>query len=128
MYTPHPGWAEGDKVGLAIIVPVNFPATGAPVVTGTPQEGEPLEADVSGITDDNGLDNAEFTYQWLAHGTPIGGAEASVYWPTAADVGSAISVQVSFTDDDAYDEGPFTSAETDAVEDSERCTWCGRPR
>ena len=114
-----PDWSVGDKVALAIIVPVNFPATGDVIVIGTPQEGEPLAADVSGISDDNGLDDAVYTYQWLKNGSEIEGAEASVYWPHASDVGSAISVQVSFKDDDGFTEGPLTSAQTAAVQDSD---------
>ena len=33
--------------------------------------GETLTADTSGIADGDGLDNAVFTYQWIAGGTDI---------------------------------------------------------
>ena len=45
---------------------VNSAATGAPIISGTVQVGETLTADTSGIEDAGGLDNAAFTYQWLA--------------------------------------------------------------
>ena len=45
----------------------NSPATGAPAITGTAQVGETLSADTSGISDDDGDDDADFEYQWLAN-------------------------------------------------------------
>jgi hypothetical protein len=38
---------------------------------------------------------ARLTYQWLRGGAPIAGATASVYTPTAADVGLVLSVEVT---------------------------------
>ena len=38
----------------------NNPATGAPVITGTPQVGEPLTADTSGIADADGLTGVSY--------------------------------------------------------------------
>ena len=52
----------------------NSPATGAPAIGGTAQVGETLTADTSGIADDDGLDNASFSYQWQADGADIAGA------------------------------------------------------
>ena len=45
------------------------------------------------------MDNAVFTYRWMAGGTDIDGATGSTYTLTADEVGTAISVWVSFTDD-----------------------------
>ena len=42
---------------------------------GTAQVGETLTADTTGITDDDGLDNATFSYQWLADDAEINGAD-----------------------------------------------------
>ena len=42
----------------------NTLATGAPTITGIARVGETLTADTSGISDDDGLDNATFSYQW----------------------------------------------------------------
>ncbi|MCP5417622.1 MAG: hypothetical protein H6965_11070 [Chromatiaceae bacterium] len=50
------------------------------------------------------------SYQWLRDGNPIGGATASSYTPTQADVGSAISVSASYTDDLGSAENLLSSA------------------
>ena len=92
----------------------NNPATGAPVISGTVQVGETLTADTSGVADEDGLDNAAFTYQWLAGDSDISGATGSTYALADADEGKAIKVKVSFTDDGGNDE-TLTSAATDAV-------------
>ena len=78
---------------------VNSPATGQPTISGTAQVGETLTADTSGIADEDGLDNAAFSYQWLADDTEVAGATGSTYTLVEADEGKAIKVQVSFTDD-----------------------------
>ena len=92
----------------------NTPATGAPTITGTAQVGETLTADTAGISDDDGLDNATFAYQWFADAAEINGATASSYTLVADDAGKAIKVRVSFTDDAGNDE-QLTSAVTGAV-------------
>ena len=92
----------------------NTPATGAPTITGTAQVGETLTANTSGIADEDGLEDATFSYEWLADGTAVSGATASAYTPVAADEGKAIKVEVSFTDDAGNGES-LTSAATAAV-------------
>ena len=99
---------------LEFTVPQNSAATGAPTISGTAQVGESLTASTSDISDANGLANASFTYQWLADDTDISGATTSSYTPVAGDVGKAIKVTVSFTDD-AGNEESVTSAATAAV-------------
>ena len=94
--------------------PPNTPATGAPSITGTAQVGETLTADITGIADDDGLDNATFAYQWFAADAEINGATASTYTLVDDDAGKAIKVRVSFTDDAGNDE-QLTSAATGAV-------------
>ena len=94
--------------------PPNTPATGAPTITGAAQVGGSLTADTTGISDDDGLDNAAFAYQWLAADAEINGATASSYTLVAADAGKAIKVRVSFADDGGNDE-QLTSAATSAV-------------
>ena len=64
--------------------------------------------------DADGLDNATFSYQWLADDAYISGATGSTYTLADADEGKAIKVRVSFTDD-AGNEETLTSAATDAV-------------
>ena len=59
--------------------PPNTPATGGPTITGTARVGETLTADTTGISDDDGLNNAAFAYQWLADDAEINGATDSTY-------------------------------------------------
>ena len=94
--------------------PANRPATGAPTISGTAQVTETLTADTSGIADEDGLDDATFSYQWLAGDADIQGATASAHTLTCADEGKAITVQVSFTDDAGHEEF-LTSTATAAV-------------
>ena len=104
------------SVGQAILVlgPLNSAASGAPTINGTAQVGEILTASTSSIADADGVANATFTYQWLADDTDISGATTSTYTLVAGDVGKAIKVKVSFTDDDGNAE-TLTSAATAAV-------------
>ena len=94
--------------------PPNTPSTGVPTISGAAQVGETLTADATGISDDDGLDNATFAYQWFAADAEINGATASSYTLIAADAGKAIKVRMSFTDDAGNDE-ELTSAATAAV-------------
>ena len=75
----------------------NSPATGAPTISGTAQVGKTLTADTSGISDEDGLDNAAFSYQWLIGDSDISGATGSTYTLADAHEGKAIKVKVSFT-------------------------------
>ena len=43
----------------------NTEATGAPTISGTAQVDETLTADVSSITDADGLTNVSYSYQWI---------------------------------------------------------------
>ena len=92
----------------------DVPATGAPVIMGTARVGETLTADTSGISDEDGLDSASYSYQWLAGDVEIADATGSTYTSVEADEGAAIKVRVSFTDD-AGNEESLTSKATDAV-------------
>ena len=94
--------------------PANTPATGIPTIGGTAQVGQTLTADTSGISDADGLTSASFAYQWLADGSDISGATGASYTPVAGDVGRAVSVLISFTDD-AGNAEQLTSAATAAV-------------
>ena len=96
----------------------NQTATGLPTIAGTPQVGETLTADTSGIADANGLTNVQYTYQWIRNDgtadTQILGATGATYTLAPADEDNTIKVSVSFTDDDGYSE-TLTSAATAAV-------------
>ena len=116
-------WTEYDEMasfkikveeGAAIAAKANSPATGVPTISGTVQVGETLTGDTSGIADEDGIDDVEFSYQWLADDTDIDGATDSTYTLTDADQGKTIKVTVSFADD-AENEETLTSAATAAV-------------
>ena len=47
----------------AVEARLNSPATGAPSISGTAEVEEAL---TSGVADEDGLDNADFTHQWQA--------------------------------------------------------------
>ena len=83
--------------------PVNSPATGAPTISGSAQEGQTLTADTSGIADADGLTNVSYSYQWIRSDggtdTDISGQTNSTYTVVSADLGNSIKVRVSFTDD-----------------------------
>ena len=97
---------------------LNLEPTGKPIILGTPEVGQTLSADISDISDRNGMTNATFSYQWVANDgtsdTDIPGARDSTYPLVAANEGKVIKVRVSFTDD-AGNEERLTSAATAAV-------------
>ncbi|MCP4072616.1 MAG: hypothetical protein GY742_12900, partial [Hyphomicrobiales bacterium] len=97
----------------AAVVNINDAPVGLPTITGTVTEDQVLTADTSGISDADGL--GAFSYQWLRDGVAIGGATAGTYTLGDADVGTLISVEVSYTDGQGTGEGPLTSAQTAAV-------------
>ena len=107
------------------VTAVADPATGAPVISGTPQERKTLTVLTSGIVDGDGTTKAEagsegyaYQYTWFRivseTETEITEADASTYVLTNADVGAQIRVQVSFTDDQGGSE-TLSSAKTEAV-------------
>ena len=113
------GTADSPEYTMTINVnPVNDPATGAPTISGTLQAGETLEAETSGIGDDDGLTNVSYDYQWIrndgAADADILSATGSSYALADADAGKTVKIRVSFTDDEGNDED-LTSAGTGAV-------------
>ena len=103
---------------ITVTITVNRPATGMPDIIGTPQAARTLTADIAGIVDEDGLDNAAFTYQWVSNdarlSTPdavdtdvagaTGTADADIadaadatYTLTDADVGRAVKVRVALS-------------------------------
>ncbi len=96
-YTDGQGTSESvTSVPTAPVLNVNDAPTGVPLITGTVTEDQTLTADTSGLGDADGL--GTFRYQWLRNGVAIGGATGSTYTLGDADVGTQISVAVSYTD------------------------------
>ena len=102
----------------AVAPPPNTPATGEPIIDGTPQVRRTLTVDTSAIEDADGLENAVFRHQWFATKSSttreIAGGTGSTYKLVPADEGHTFHVEVSFTDDRGYSE-TLTSAATEAV-------------
>ena len=113
----------------AVAAKPNIQATGLPTITGTAQVGEMLTADTRGIADEDGLDNAVFSHQWVRSdgngGTNIQDATGSSYTLTEDDEGQTIEVRVSFTDKAGNAES-LTSDPTGVVAAAE--TVPGRPQ
>jgi hypothetical protein len=75
---------------------VNDDPTGSVKIGGTPEEGEILEIVENTISDEDGL--GEFSYQWLRDGKEIALANDATYKVKQFDIGSEISVRLSYTD------------------------------
>ena len=95
----------------------NEPAAGLPAINGATSPltvGTTLTVSTSGISDDNGLTNPSFRYQWRRSQSNISGATNTSYTVQQADVGHAIRVRVSFEDDAGHAES-LSSDPTAAV-------------
>ena len=99
--------------------PANTPAEGRPAISGTARVGEALTASTAGVSDADGLENAEFAYQWRRGGADIPGADGASYAVVEADEGERLKVRVAFADD-AGNAERRTSAATDAVKAAPR--------
>ena len=101
-----------DPAGASDEPPANSPAIGSPTITGTARVGETLTADASDIEDPDGMDDAAFTFRWMAGGNDIAGATAASHILAADEEGLAITVRVSFTDDAGNQESLTSTATT----------------
>ena len=117
-FTDDLSYPEGPLYSL-LTDAVNTPATGAPTISGSPRVGQTLTAHTSAISDADGTGSATFTYQWMRYDgtsdTDIAGATSSTYTLKPEDAGKQVKVRVTFTDDEGYSEGPFTSQPTASV-------------
>ena len=107
-------WDDGEAFTVSLLEAVNLPGTGAPTISGTPQDGETLTASTAAIADGNGLDDVSYQYQWSASGSDIGGATGSSLTLHSDQEGDTVQVKVTFTDDDGFSE-TLTSVATVAV-------------
>ncbi len=82
---------------LGPIANINDLATGSVAIVGTAVEDQILTI-ANSLEDEDGI-SLGFQYQWMRDGLAIGGATEANYQATQTDVGSLITVQVSYTDD-----------------------------
>ena len=127
-FTDDAGNAESltSAATVAVAPKPNTLATGLATISGTPQVGETLTADVASIDDADGLTNVSYRYQWLAGGSDIEDATGSSYELTASEQGQTIQVKVTFTDD-ADNQESLTSAATLAVAAKPNTAATGEP-
>jgi Ca2+-binding RTX toxin-like protein len=92
--------------------PVNSLPTGDIQISGELTDGQTLTASNS-ISDADGL--GAFNYAWLRNGKTISGATKATYTLSENDIGTAISVKVSYTDGLKKMES-VTSGTTDLIE------------
>jgi surface antigen len=81
----------GWPTGFIHLTDETFKATVAPAITGTPRVDVPLTA-TPGTWN---IARASVTYQWLANGVAIPGATTSKYTPTAKQLATRLTVQVT---------------------------------
>lgn len=85
----------------ASVGPIELPnraPTGSLQFSGEVIQGQELSADVSNISDADGMANSAFTYAWKADDSPLNEISSSLLL-TQAHVAKEISLTVSFTDD-----------------------------
>jgi hypothetical protein len=110
--TPAPAPAGSLFVQATSVANINDSPTGSVTITGTATQGQTLTAantlaDIDGIPE-SGV--GAISYQWSADGTVIANATGSTYVLTQAEVGKAISVTASYTDQQGTAESKTSSA------------------
>ncbi|NBT41648.1 MAG: hypothetical protein EBT20_14485, partial [Alphaproteobacteria bacterium] len=99
----------------AAVINVNDDPSGSVVIDGTAALGVTLQANTTNVQDLDGL--GSFSYQWYSDGNAIQDAVSATYTPSSVDLGTVITVQVSYTDQGGTSE-VLVSAGTDAVRDN----------
>ncbi|NYS62413.1 DUF4347 domain-containing protein [Vreelandella salicampi] len=108
-YTDQQGTNESvTSAATATVANINDAPTGNVTITGASTQGETLNADTSGLADEDGL--GSFSYQWLCNGVDISGATGITYTLTQSDVDAEISVRASYTDVQGTAEAVISSA------------------
>ena len=114
-YTDNGGTAESvTSTETAAVIDINDNPTGAVTIDGTVTQNEILTANVTAVSDADGINAATVSYQWLGDGAAIDGATNATYTLAQADVGRAITVTYGYTDNGGTVE-TVTSAATAAV-------------
>src|SRR5262249_24949552 len=127
-YTPNANYHGSDTINHTLsgvphtidvlVTPVNDAPTGGVAVTGEAVLGGVLTADTSTLADADGLGTLHYVWERSTSGGGFVavGSDQPTYALTAADVGSQIRVDVSYTDGDGTPEqvlsGPTASVLT----------------
>ena len=111
-YTDGQGFANSaTSSATTAVANVNDVPTGTVTISGTLVQGRTLTA-ANTLADADGL--GTITYQWRADNVDIGGATGSTYALTSAEVGKAITVVASYSDQHGTPES-VPSAATAAI-------------
>jgi len=109
-YTDGQGFAESaTSAATATIVNVNDLPTGTVTIAGSALPGQTLTAGNS-LADGDGL--GTISYQWKSNGTNIAGATGSTLVLASSDIGAAITVVASYTDQHGTAESVASTAVT----------------
>ena len=105
----HGNGAESELSAPVVPLAVNHAPSGEPRVVGQVRPGKSINANMATVKDANGLDNAEFSYQWkqsdgVGPGQPIPGATSKSYRIREQDRGTQMRVEVEYTDDSGFAE------------------------
>ena len=104
--------------------PPNKHAAGVPQIHGERRVGETLTADITGITDPEGLSDPRFTYSWIrgvgVDEESITGEESDTYALTDDDAGERIRTLVTFYDDEEERETAIAPATSFIVPEASR--------
>ncbi|MDB4106246.1 Ig-like domain-containing protein [bacterium] len=79
-----------------VVADSNSSPTGSILLSGTTKDGNTLTADTTNLDDADGL--GTLSYQWYRNETAINGAKSNFYELVQDDIGSQITVIVSYTD------------------------------
>ena len=87
---------------------INNAPTGTIGIVGSVTQGQSLSVNASSLADADGL--GTLSYQWFRAGNVIAGATNSTYLLGQADVGSSISIRISYLDGSGKVEGMSSTA------------------
>ena len=91
--------------------PGNNDATGSPAIDDTsPQVGQTLTASMGNVADADGINMATIRYDWYRGTGTSAIATGETYTVDAADLGSTLSVEVSFSDNAGFSESRRSAA------------------
>ena len=108
-YTDDEGNAEdlGPAAPTDVVTTTAVDLPGSVAISGDLLSGETLTAT---ITDANGVDTANATFQWQADGADILDATTETLALSADQLGTEISVNVTYTDNDGFADGGSATA------------------
>ena len=101
------GTADVEQSFTITVNNTNDSPTGNVSISGFATEEQTLTANTDTIADDDGL--GAFSYQWRRDGSPIADATSATYVTLTSDIGSILTLVVSYTDQQGAEES-LTSA------------------